>query len=243
MAFRKFKRRFRKKRIAKLNFDDRVQRKFNTIDRKIKKLSKIQELKHRDVITSDSTENGDPMIFLLNGMQKGDNVNNRQGNSVYLSSLQVRFRVAWPQATSVASGVGQVRCCIVLDRYPNGEALQESDFLDLSVITDALYAPYNLNAGRRFKILYDRVIIINPNFLSAWDQVEDNFDAFDVGTKAVYKTIRRKIRFKMHFNQGNAGNITDINRGAIWFYATSNIVEGASSPFVHLGARTLFKDN
>lgn len=243
MAFRKFKRRFRKKRVARLNFDDRVQRKFNSLDRKIKKLSRIQELKHRDVITSSSTESVDPMIFLLNGMQKGDNVNNRQGNSVYLTSLQVRFRIVWPQNTAVASGVAQVRCCIVLDRYPNGEALQEEDFLDLSAITNALYAPYNLNAGRRFKILYDRVFIINPNYLSSWDQAGDNFDAFDMGSKAVYRTIRRKLRFKMHFNQGNAGNITDINRGAIWFYATSNVVDTVSSPGINLGARTLFKDN
>lgn len=244
MAGRRFRRKFRKKRVAKLNFDDRVQRKFNSIDRKIKKLSKIQELKHRDVITDGTTDATSPMIFLLNGMQKGDNVANRQGNSVYVTSLQVRFRIVWPQQDPVGEGIGVVRCCIVFDRFPNGQALQESDFLDLSVIDDGLYSPYNMNAGRRFKILYDKVFVINPSYLSKWEEPElGDFNPLDVGAKAIYKSVRRKIKFKMFFNDGNTGNITDINRGALWFYATSNITTSTSAPYINLGARTIFKDN
>lgn len=74
------------------------------------------EVKFKDTTISGSIGTGGLYQVLLNGISEGDEYNNRQGRSILMKDLSVRFKV---QSTLTNSNIQSIGWAIVLDKKPD----------------------------------------------------------------------------------------------------------------------------
>lgn len=208
----------------------------------IKKINNKMELKQNDVLQSsvaidDTAGNG--VFTLLNGVQTGDTNTTRDGDEIHATSLQFRGIIA---TSSAAVGISFVRQIVFWDSQPNGTAPSMATLLDTTVITNANFAPYNRNYQKRYKILYDRLIMLNP-------QVELTVGTVaPPGTNTTASLVQYALPFKkkIQLNRtvkyvGDGNAITDIATNSLYVFQVSN--QAANTPVVVAGWRLYFKDN
>lgn len=94
----------------------------------------------------------------LNAIEQGDGENQRDGRKVTLKSIHIRGKVE-----SQANTACQVRIVLVHDTQTNGATIDPANVLLPPVSgTLATHAFRNLQYSKRFRILYDRKWVINP---------------------------------------------------------------------------------
>lgn len=209
--------------------------KLKNLDKRIKKINSKMELKFNDVFQSsisidDTAGNG--VMTLLNGIATGDSNITRDGNEIFGTSIQ--FRGVY-SSDGDSLGITLLRTIVFWDSQSNGAAPTQGQLLELGIVTSALFAPYNMNNQKRFKIVYDKLITLNPQ--AGIDAAGTTTDAFP--NSMVFK---KKIKLgRIVKYSGATAAIGDIASNSLYVYQVSN--QAAEFPLAAVGYRFIFKDN
>lgn len=171
-----------------------------------------------NVNTAADTTGG---VTLLNGMARGDDINQRQGRQVTLRSIELRL------LSRVAPGTGidqRHRILIVYDRQTNGAAPAITDILSSA---NVLY-PRNLENRQRFRILFDRLHTLNASG--------------EPGSGRIFKWYRR-LNHPVTFNAGAAGTVADIQTGSLYAIVFGTEAPGGTAGIVSGIVRVRYSDN
>lgn len=224
-----------KKIMPKTKKDEQQDKQIKNVQKHVKKIIRMEELKHVDTIISSIAAASDPGVaqtILLNGLSQGNSNLTRVGDEVMYTSIQVKGFVN--SDTDMITLGAVVRMIVFWDKSPNGVAPTAANLLDNSVITTYVNAPYNSDYYKRFKILYDRRLALNPQVLLTAATTEPLSVPFD---------FRKGFNRQSNYGLGNAGTIADITRGACYILLLSNYAAASASvPTVQAGVRLIFKE-
>lgn len=208
-----------------------------TLNNKIKKINKTIELKKGDgylapgVIPLAGTQLSTFVSNIVQGTGEGES---RIGTQISPTSIQ--FKCNFLSNTNILTQQ-RVRMMVVWDRQSNSAAIPLSgagttSLLDTTIITDPLLAPLNYDAIERYTVLYDKMIVLNPNtFLTATTLVP------------IGKQIKKKIKLSRIVKYNGAGpQIPFTNNLALCWFASNNGGSAALLPTVECGARLYYKD-
>ena len=146
-------------------------------------------------------------VTLLNGIARGDDINERVGRRVRLASLQASI----VNYVTPATGIDQThRCLIVYDKQSNGVAPAITDVL----VSASTVAMPNLDNRQRFVILYDKLMHLNA--------------AAEPGSMVAFK-INKRLPYGVQFNSGDAGTVADIQTGGLFFITIGSIAAGGTA--------------
>lgn len=178
------------------------------------------EFKSVDTVVSQAIDQTGA-VTLVNGIARGDEINERTGRELTMRSIQFNAR-AYATAGTGADQVGRV--LIVYDRQTNAAALTGAQVL-ASFDTNS---PRNLENRRRFKILKDWRFPINATGES--------------GSHRVLQFYRR-LRHPVTFNSGDAGTVADITTGSIYVLSVGTNAAGATAGSLVGTCRIRYQDN
>jgi len=215
-----------------------MRREMRNVKKRISKIARKGELKwwptqYTLVTFSAGAEDSRP----LNIMAVGDTVNDREGNSVYCTSVQFRLTISATAFVTDADLVGTagynpslVRAIVVWDKQANGASPTSADVLDLSGGVDPILAPYNMKTQKRFKVMYDMTKRVDFNMGYAQD-------------KHIYYgfNLKKKISLAGRETKYNAGTsaITSITTGSVHLILMTNSPETYTADGM---ARLIFKE-
>ena len=143
------------------------------------------------LVTGDLNTTG--TISLINGIARGDEINERNGREVVMRSVQLSMNAQSTDTTGIP------QCCrilLVYDRQTNAAAPTFAQVLTATGASLPL-APRNLENRRRFKILMDRKFTIGPQGATT--------AALGALSKKMLSDFYRKLRHPVTFNNGDAG--------------------------------------
>lgn len=162
-------------------------------------------------------------VQLLNGIARGDEINERTGRECVMKSIQINGH-----CYVTGSGIDQVmRVLIVYDRQTNGTALTAAQVISAAGTANDVVTPRNLENRRRFKILYDRMFQLNASG--------------EPGSSRVFKFYRR-LNHPITFNSGDAGTVADITTGSLYAVVVGTAPAGVSAGTVLLYSRVRYQD-
>jgi len=161
-----------------------------------------------------------PIVVLLNGIARGDDINERTGREVDMRSIQFSAQVR----AATTTGVDQThRVLIVYDRQTNAAAPTMAQVCESATIQ----APRNLENRKRFSILFDKIYNLNA--------------ADESGSS-------RQIRWYRHlnhpetFNSGDAATVADITTGSVYLIALGTEAAGGTSGSIDYWSRIRYQD-
>jgi hypothetical protein len=171
-----------------------------------------------------------PVLTLLNPITQGVTGNSRSGRQVLNQSLDIRFMFD-TDPSSLQDDV--VRIIVFRDKESRGAAPAVGDLLRLvGSLQYEIVSQYNFdNVPSRFQILADDVVSV-PNRTSPTTTTSNL-------TRVCFNR-RMKLNFKTHFYNTSAGNITDIDDGAIYLMLIGSQSVKVSS--YYYDARLVFRD-
>jgi hypothetical protein len=135
---------------------------------RIKKLENTIETNYRDYYnnTTDPLYSSGGVPIIISVIPQGDDFNQRKGEQVTLTKVKVRLSLTNPISTTSV----QFRVLIFWDLQTNGlgffpwASVSFTDgLIDDNTITNPLIAPLNERAAQRYKVLIDKIIVINPD--------------------------------------------------------------------------------
>lgn len=211
--------------------DNSTRKKVINIDKRVKRIQSKEEIKFADVYQNGVSIGTTPVLTALNLVASGTDDNNRIGDSVHATSIQGRYDFI---SASAALAPTIIRMIVFWDRQPNGFAPTVSNVLDLSTISSSLYAPYHRSYQKRIKIIYDKVIVINPNIGGTTSGTTDALVPM-----AIYKRFKRKLNREVKYNDVSA-TITTIQTNSLYLLQVSN--NNTNPPLVVAGYRFYYKD-
>lgn len=174
------------------------------------------EFKSSDVEISELCSTT-PTVVLLNGTQKGDDLNNREGRQIRIKSIQSQLTFTYDTS---ANGVSLVRYAFFIDKQANGSSTNVANDL----FDDPIDGFRDLNNRKRFVILKTGLVRLNDDDLP----------------QRIYRWFKR---MNMHtvYDAGNAGNIGDIHTNALYLFLSSD--EATFQPACQGRVRIRFIDN
>jgi len=159
-------------------------------------------------------------VQLLNGIARGDEINERTGREVVLRSIEIK---GYCQST-LETGLDQEhRVMLVYDRQTNGAALTAAQVLAAVSVN----SPRNLENRRRFKIMFDRTFYIAA--------------ATKQGCRRTFKFYRH-LRHPVEFNAGDAGTVADITTGSLYFIVIGSQANDGTDGVVVYTSRVRYQD-
>lgn len=178
---------------------DKVQDKeLKAINRKLAKLETRRELKYRDVTnTTMPLATGSQAISMTASLHRGDQYNEREGDNIYAERLSFSYLLTKP--TSNPSPTFQFRIICLWDKNANGSgslqvftgvtpsALEEANALfdTRDGMTD-INAPYSEITKDRYKILHDKIHIINNDSVVCEKSIHERGSILLHGAKVQY---------------------------------------------------------
>lgn len=175
------------------------------------------EKKYHDVSQTPEviSYNGD--VTLLSGMSAGDDVGNRDGNSILARSLH--FRADITGNTTNTSNV--TRCIIFIDKMNQGSAPGVSDILAVTGSSNAVNSPLNVDHITRYSIILDKIWTTSV-----------------AGTQR--HVFKKYINLYKHIKFTGTGN-TDVYQNAIYVLWVTDVI--TNDPVVTWYSRLGFYDN
>lgn len=193
-----------------------------------------KENKFLDTVLAATEFNYDaPSAVALNLIVQGDTVNNRDGNKVKVTGVQIKGKVLYTLAGGVAQDIA-IRLMLVYDKRPNlGGIVALSSVLTSSGVATDVYQLRNRGTGLtdRLRVLKDEYTTFSmlPNMLPANTTSDLPFEWF--------------IPIEAFCEYGaNAGANADLQVGLITLYATSNIAAAGAGPTIEYRARVSFEE-
>lgn len=162
---------------------------------KVNKLSKAVEVKRLDLLSAVNSISNTSSYFLLNGITQGDDSQNREGNSAYISSVYVRGEI------TVADANNTVRVMLVWDSQPNQAVITDAALFAFTAYPHI--STLNYDQRKRFRVLSDEVYIT------------------DTDDPVIY--FKRYVRIGRNTMYSATGaTISSINKGSLYLVAVSD---------------------
>lgn len=198
------------------------------------------ELKSNTLAISNGTTNAlAPLarawtsLAIPTNIAAGDDINQRDGRQIRLSSLLLRLRLDnttvydYPVGGTTWSVYNRapqnVRVCVIWDKYPNGVQAATSEIFQVSADTGGgiqnVMAPMELKNRRRFRMLSDKVYALG----TVNNQVSTQTSRLSFGAPPV-KYINQYIKLKARETTYGATGATigACNEGALLIWACSS---------------------
>lgn len=190
----------------------------------IRKLINVEE-KYLDTITLSSTTNQNGTVTYLSGLGQGDNISDREGDSIRILRFTIRGGV-FRSITSPTTQNEVVRVVVVRDLQNQGAAPTGGDIFETLGNAAAPYQEYDMLNGPQY----------NQRFTVVFDQVF-TLDAFHQVRTFEYSTTHPcHVKFR-----GTSGAVADAGNGSYWMLTLSNVA--TNTPSVDMTSRLMFTDN
>lgn len=167
------------------------------------------EFKWKDSIASTQVignTSATAQLFLLNGTSRGTDSSNRVGRTIRLKSIATNFTVRLNDACA-AGTENVVRVILLWQKHVQGVAPTYSGTTSTSLyVSDTVDAMRYLNNRSDFRVLKEWKICLNAD-----------------GVKARNIRYYRKLSHKVVYNNGTAGDVTDIETGALYLIALGTL--------------------
>lgn len=200
------------------------------VKKSVKEITNREELKYKDTFLNNVSITSTATLTLLNGLTLGDDVSNRTGDEISPTSIQCRMLVS--QTDTTIQSDTTLRHIVFWDSQPNGSAPSAGDVIDLATITLALLAPYKRQYQKRFKILYDQIVVMKPHMAEPGSTTQ-------ILSPNAYRHFKKSLsRVVKYRNAQNTGTITDIGSNSLYSLLVSN-----GGIAVYAGYRMYFKDD
>jgi len=167
--------------------------------------------------------------ILLNGIARGDEINQRNGREVTIKSIELRYMI---ESEAASGPVTSCRVMLVYDKQTNGAALTSQLVLNGTGDARTPFQPRNLENRKRFWILYDEM-----------------FDIGALGQAAAVGSIPRqprkfyrRITLPTVFNSGDAGTVADITTGSLYLLAFTDVSAGGTEALLEGMCRVRYQD-
>jgi len=212
------------------------------LSRRITKLEKQKEMKYYDV-TSTTTPSADGVaLSLVQGIVRGDQYNEREGDNLYTSGLRYSYILTKPAPETGDSPTYQIRVMFLWDKQNNAgtsfniftstsptSVLEASSILDDRDGMTNINAPLNMMTKDRFKILYDKIHIIN------------SMGGTSTIMSQVYRGFIKLSGAKVQYtDSGDSGDISEVvSRNLICLYFCAGSVTTA----INLTTRVYYHDD
>jgi len=169
-----------------------------------------------------------PTVQLINGVARGDDINERIGRQITMRSVQVSA-VLVPNVTQASQVPSCVRMMIVYDRQANAAAPTLASVLVMHNVTSAIVGIRNLEFRERFQVIKDDIISLPGSSSTAYQD----------GPR-IWK-VYLPVNLVTTFNSGDAGDIADIATGSLYLFMFSNV--SAGQPYCAWTSRVRYADN
>lgn len=160
----------------------------------------------------------------LHPIAQGDNVSDREGDSIKVQSLEMRGFVQWNDAVDH----NIARILVVRDMQNLGALPAASDVLANSGGGSAVVCPYNFINGKeinkRFSVLFDEIVTVCN------------------GTVVVPFSYTTALDRHVYF-RGASATVDDAAAGSIYCICLSNQATGGTAPTVNFATRLIYTDN
>ena len=181
------------------------------------------EMKAVDVYTGSLVADTTGTLSLLNGIARGDDIDERDGREVIMKSIQINGL----NAVTSGTGVDQThRVILVYDKQANAAACTGAQVLDTTAANITL-AVRNLENRKRFVILMDKVFRLSASGES---------------NSSVAWRYYKRFNLPVTFNTGTAGTIADIVTGSLYLFSFGNIAAGATAGTLVVNCRIRYSD-
>jgi len=137
-------------------------------------------------------------LICINACSRGTDIGTRVARQFTMRSLELRYSVKLGATPTNQA----IRVLVFYDRQANGALPAIADVLQAATVT----APRNLENRNRFKILYDRLHVLET-----------------AGPTREMVRWYRKLRHPTQFNTGNDGTVGDIATGSLFVLAFGTI--------------------
>lgn len=160
-------------------------------------------------------------VQLLNGIARGDEINERTGRKVQMRSIEMHLYATVTPATGTDQ---RQRVLVIYDKQTNGAALTAANVLQ----NTSPVGLRNLENRSRFICLYDEAFSLNAT-----------------GESDSERTFKwyRKVNLTVTFNSGDAGTVADITTGSLYMVVVGSNVAGATAGSVNGYVRVRYTDN
>lgn len=199
-----------KKRITK---DDRIQKAFKQVDKRLKFVHSGEELKWALQTEADEalSVRSSADLYDLTNIAVGSGESGRVGREIRVTSFQIRYTLQYIPSVGLDTVFlpDQVRIIIYRDKQCNQTAIANGDIaLMLDDVTDgtqSINSPFLLTGMARFKIYYDKVVSLAPQ--------SGGYGTTPItsGSISVYKKFKKRIQFKIQYDPADISNVPRTN--------------------------------
>lgn len=199
----------------------------------IKSTYTIPEKKYADV-ASTGTVTSSGSVQLLNGLSLGTAVSNRIGRQIVIKGSHFKLAMTGsPNSATPTTPMVILRIMLLWDAQPNAALPSNTDILETVTAPYQTAASQAMKFATRFKILFDKRYCLNNQTTATSSQAfstqfDENFT---------------KLNLKTQYANSNNGDITDIETGALLFFAISDATATANNPVLTMYHRLRYVDN
>lgn len=222
-----------------------LQKQIDNMSKRVKEIQADEELKWSDVFTSatipSSTGGAAGLLTPLILTVVGDlPLNNREGAMIRATSVQIRIHLI-AGSTPTSQYPTEIRTILFWDKQANSGTPTlytagpytgpgSNGLLDNTTVGAALsHSPFNRGSSERFRVLYDKVHVLQSSGESGVPLVK-------------FLTIKKKLGRMVKFTQGaGVGTTADVISNQLWlvFFCSA----GSNSASATFGSRVYFKDD
>lgn len=166
----------------------------------------------------------------------GDDIFNRQGRKVFVKTIRIYGTLTIAAAANGAAGFTpiNVRIIVYQDKQTNIAQSQGEDVISSGAASDAIHMMMNASNFGRFRILKDKMYVLNKNpviaglttaFVSNGDQVHFKYDI--------------PVKEWVNYNATNAGTVADVVDNS--FHLIANASGASQTVTITYKVRTVFE--
>lgn len=136
-----------------------------TLAKRVKRIEYKEPLNYLDTYINTSSATNTWVVTNLLPTSHGDGTGQYEGDQIHVTSSRARMRLT---SSNNLEGTTMLRIIVFWDHScnegtPSIDAGDDKSLLDTGIITDTILSPYNHHTIDRFKVIYDKVILIAPN--------------------------------------------------------------------------------
>lgn len=172
--------------------------------------------------------------------------NNRIGTKIAVQGILLKFFIR--SRSAELTEATNVRVIIFVDKSPETaiasapvlQTLYTPNGLLNNTATSLVHCQTNWPVRKRYKVLYDKVVTVNPDTVLDYDPVTGNTTSIFPKTQEYKKFIPLK-GFPVMYN-GTGGLSTDVATNSIWLWFGQTVTGSAVGATVDYSTRLYFRD-